>query len=133
MSCFGRFWAITCQEGQEAVTIFTSCGPGLSSSTTPSYTDYDTSTFVMCTNDCSQNDADDLYGCPTDAMTYDSSICTSATMMGIPANTVFMLDILPNENAYIEGCTLNGFITESYDPYDTNFRIRACIDQPGKL
>jgi hypothetical protein len=86
----------------------------------------------MCTNDCSQNDADALYGCPTNAMTYDSSICTAATMMGIPANTAFILDILPYENADIEDCTLNGITTESYDPYDANFRIRACVE-PGKL
>ena len=110
------------------MSTFNSCGPGLSGSTTPAYSDYDTSTVVMCTSDCSQNDPDYLLGCPTTAMTYDSSVCTSATMMDIPANTAFVLDILPNENFDVQGCTLNGITADTYGEYNNNFRIRACAE-----
>lgn len=75
---------------------------------------------------CNPDNTDTLYGCPAVAMTYDSSICGSASMLGFPSNTPFILEVLPNVDTSIMSCSANGFETEYYGPYDHVYRLRPC-------
>ena len=75
-----------------------------------------------------------MYGCPQEGMTYDTSVCGAAEMLGIPAGTAFVLEYFPygDDDIYpVSACSANGFTTSQYREdsglYDSVYRLLECI------